>query len=318
VNVPLSAWFILMAGVLIMLAVDLLLHKKAHVISVKEAAIWSTIWVSLGIAVGIVIWIVYGGEYGAQYLSGYVIEKSLAIDNVFIWGVIFTYFNVPRQYQHRVLFLGIIGALVFRAIFIALGVVAIKQASWVLYIFGAFLIYSGYKMLKGADETLDPTDTKVYRLFNRFVPMTNEFKGEKFFTIENGKRLATPLLAVLVIIEFMDIVFAVDSIPAVFAVTEEPFLVFSSNALAILGLRAMYFLLADLMHRFIYLNQGLSIVLVWVGIKMIVSHAFFKIPTLLSLGVVVLVITISILLSLRATKGEKEKSDNGDADKTEV
>lgn len=301
-----------------MLAVDLLLHKKAHIISVKEAAIWSAIWISLGIAVGIVIWIVYGGEYGAQYLSGYVIEKSLAIDNVFIWGVIFTYFNVPRQYQHRVLFLGILGALVFRAIFIALGVVAIKQASWVLYIFGAFLIYSGYKMIKGTDETLDPTDTKIYRLFKRFVPMTNESKGEKFFTIENGKRLATPLLAVLVIIEFIDIVFAVDSIPAVFAVTEEPFLVFSSNALAILGLRAMYFLLADLMHRFIYLNQGLSIVLVWVGIKMIISHAFYKIPTLLSLGVVVLVITTSILLSLRATKGEREAANNGEADKREV
>jgi tellurite resistance protein TerC len=310
-NVPLSAWLILLGGVLLMLAVDLFLHKKAHVISMKEAAIWSTIWISLGLAVGVVIWVIYGGEYGAQYMSGYVIEKSLAIDNVFVWGVIFTYFGVERQYQHRVLFLGILGALVFRAIFIALGVVAIKQASWVLYIFGAFLIYSGYKMIKGADEKLDPTETKVYRAFKRLVPMSNEFKGEKFFTIENGKRVATPLLAVLVIIEFMDIVFAVDSIPAVFAVTEEPFIVFSSNALAILGLRAMYFLLADLMHRFIYLNQGLSIVLVWVGVKMIVSHAFFKIPTLLSLGVVVLVITTSIVLSLRATRNSKEVPDHG-------
>ena len=297
-----------------MLLVDLVMHRDAHVIKVKEAAIWSAIWVAIGLAVGGVIWWAYGQEFGLQYLAGYVIEKSLAVDNVFVWAVIFTYFAVPAKYQHRVLFLGVLGALVFRAIFIALGSALIASAAWVLYIFGAFLVITGLRMLVQRNEHIDPSKSKTLKLFRRFIPTTDEYDGQKFFTRKNGVRMATPLLAVLVVVEVTDIIFAVDSIPAVFAVTQEPFLVFSSNALAILGLRAMYFLLADLMHRFIYLKLGLSFVLVWVGIKMIVSHGFYKIPTAISLGIVIGIIAVSIIASLMATKGKPKPEPVGDAD----
>ena len=313
-NVPLWAWAALLGAVLLMLLVDLVLHRDAHVIKVKEAAIWSAIWVAIGLAVGGVIWWAYGQEFGLQYLAGYVIEKSLAVDNVFVWAVIFTYFAVPAKYQHRVLFLGVLGALVFRAIFIAAGSALIASAAWVLYIFGAFLIITGVRMLMQRNEHIDPSKSKTLKLFRRLVPTTDEYDGQKFFTRRNGVRMATPLLAVLVVVEVTDIIFAVDSIPAVFAVTQEPFLVFSSNALAILGLRAMYFLLADLMHRFIYLKLGLSFVLVWVGVKMIVSHGFFKIPTAISLGIVVGIIAVSIIASLMATKDKPKPAAAGDTD----
>ena len=313
-NVPLWAWAALLGAVLLMLLVDLVLHRDAHVIKVKEAAIWSAIWVAIGLAVGGVIWWAYGQEFGLQYLAGYVIEKSLAVDNVFVWAVIFTYFAVPAKYQHRVLFFGVLGALVFRAIFIAAGSALIASAAWVLYIFGAFLIITGVRMLMQRNEHIDPSKSKTLKLFRRFIPTSDEYDGQKFFTRRNGVRMATPLLAVLVVVEVTDIIFAVDSIPAVFAVTQEPFLVFSSNALAILGLRAMYFLLADLMHRFIYLKLGLSFVLVWVGIKMIVSHGFFKIPTALSLGVVIAIIAVSVIASLMATKGKPEPAAAGETE----
>jgi tellurite resistance protein TerC len=302
VDVSLWAWIALLVGVLAMLAVDLLMHRDAHVISLKEAGIWSGIWVAIGLAVGGVIWWAYGSEFGLQYFAGYVIEKSLAIDNVFVWAVIFGFFAVPRQYQHRVLFYGVVGALIFRAVFIAAGSVLIASASWVLYLFGAFLVLTGIRMLRQRNEHVDPSTSRTLRLFRRFVPTTDEYDGAKFLTRRNGILMATPLLAVLVLVEVTDIIFAVDSIPAVFAVTQEPFLVFASNALAILGLRAMYFLLADLIHRFVYLKAGLSLVLVWVGIKMIVGHSLLTIPTLVSLGVVVGIITVSIVASLVATK----------------
>jgi tellurite resistance protein TerC len=272
------------------------------VISVREAAIWSAIWVAIGLAVGGAIWAFYGSEFGMQYFAGYVIEKSLAVDNVFVWAVIFSYFAVPRQYQHRVLFYGVVGALIFRAIFIGAGSLLIASFAWILYVFGAFLIITGIKMLRQRNEHIDPSKSKTLRLFRRFVPTTDEYDGQKFLTRRNGVLMATPLLAVVVVVEVTDIIFAVDSIPAIFAVTQEPFLVFASNALAILGLRAMYFLLADLIHRFVYLKAGLSIVLVWVGIKMIVSHAWFKIPTAISLGVVIAIIAVSIIASLWSTR----------------
>jgi len=302
VDVSLWAWIALLVGVLAMLAVDLLLHRDAHVISVKEAGIWSAIWVAIGLAVGGVIWWLAGSEFGLQYFAGYVIEKTLAIDNVFVWAMIFSFFAVPRQYQHRVLFYGVVGALVFRAVFIGAGSVLIASASWVLYLFGAFLVLTGIRMLRRRNEHPDPSSSRTLRLFRKFVPTTDEFDGAKFLTRRNGVLIATPLLAVLVLIEVTDIIFAVDSIPAVFAVTQEPFLVFASNALAILGLRAMYFLLADLIHRFVYLKAGLSLVLVWVGIKMIVGHSLITIPTLLSLSVVLGIIAVSIVASLMATK----------------
>ena len=316
-DVALWVWGALIAGILAMLAVDLFMHRDAHVIGVKEAAVWSLIWVAVAVAVGGAIWWAYGTEFGLQYFAGYVIEKSLAIDNVFVWAMIFSYFAVPRQYQHRVLFYGVVGALVFRAIFIAAGSVLIASFAWVLYIFGAFLILTGIRMLIQRNEHIDPSKSKTLKLFRRFVPTTDEYDGQKFLTRRNGVLMATPLLAVLVLVEVTDIIFAVDSIPAIFAVTQEPFLVFASNALAILGLRAMYFLLADLIHRFVYLKLGLSLVLVWVGIKMIVSHAVFKIPTGISLGIVVAIIAVSIGASLWVSR-EKQAPDPTGADATDA
>jgi tellurite resistance protein TerC len=309
-DVSLIIWIALLVGILAMLLVDLLLHRDAHVISVREAAIWSAIWVAIGLAVGGAIWAFYGSEFGMQYFAGYVIEKSLAVDNVFVWAVIFSYFAVPRQYQHRVLFYGVVGALIFRAIFIGAGSLLIASFAWILYVFGAFLIITGIKMLRQRNEHIDPSKSKTLRLFRRFVPTTDEYDGQKFLTRRNGVLMATPLLAVVVVVEVTDIIFAVDSIPAIFAVTQEPFLVFASNALAILGLRAMYFLLADLIHRFVYLKAGLSIVLVWVGIKMIVSHAWFKIPTAISLGVVIAIIAVSIIASLWSTRRTATPEDD--------
>ena len=307
-DVSLWVWAALIAAIVAMLLVDLFMHRDAHEIRLREAATWSVIWVAIGLVVGVVIWWGYGSEFGLQYYAGYVIEKSLAVDNVFVWAVIFGYFAVPKQYQHRVLFYGVIGALVFRAIFIAAGSALIASAAWVLYIFGAFLILTGLRMLRQRNEHIDMSQSKTLRLFRRFVPTTDEYHGQRFWIRRNGVLLATPLLAVLVIVEVTDIIFAVDSIPAIFAVTQEPFLVFASNAFAILGLRAMYFLLADLMHRFVYLKLGLSFVLVWVGIKMIVSHAWVTIPTLLSLGIVVAIITASVVASLLATRSRPDEA----------
>jgi len=311
-DVSIWAWAALLVVVLVMLAIDLLMHRDAHEISVREAALWSAVWVSVGLAVGGVIWVVYGSEFGLQYLAGYVIEKSLAVDNVFVWALILAHFAVPKAYQHRVLFLGVIGALIFRAIFIAAGSAIIASAAWVLYLFGAFLVLTGIKMLVQREQHIDPGNTRTMRVFRRFVPTTDDYEGPKLVTRRNGVRMATPLLAVLVLIEVTDIIFAVDSIPAVFAVTEVPFLVFASNALAILGLRAMYFLLADLMHRFVYLKIGLALVLVWVGVKMIVSHGFFDIPTSLSLGVVVAILAVAVTASMLATRGAEPQVDRND------
>ena len=303
-------WLALIGAVLAMLLIDLLMHRDAHEIGLREAAVWSGIWVAVAVAVGAVIWWAYGSEFGLQYFAGYVIEKSLAVDNVFVWAVIFGFFAVPKQYQHRVLFYGVVGALIFRAIFIAAGSALIASAGWVLYVFGAFLILTGLRMLKQRNEHMDVSQSRTLRLFQRLVPSTQEYEGQRFFVRRNGALLATPLLAVLVVVEVTDIIFAVDSIPAIFAVTQEPFLVFASNAFAILGLRAMYFLLADLIHRFVYLKLGLSFVLVWVGIKMIVSHAWFKIPTALSLGIVIAIIAVSILASLWSTRrGESQEQE---------
>ncbi|TFD26338.1 TerC family protein [Cryobacterium cryoconiti] len=302
-NVPLYAWLAVFGVIAVMLAVDLFAHRKAHVIGVREAAVWSVIWVVIGIAFGAVIWVTAGAEFGQQYYAGYLIEKSLAVDNVFVWAIIFAAFAVPRQFQHRVLFLGVLGALVLRGIFIAAGAVLIENFSWILYVFAAFLIFTGYRMIRTRNEHAHPEKSPVLRIFRRFIPMTDAFHGQRFLVRKNGILLATPLLAVLVLVEVTDVVFAVDSIPAIFAVTSEPFIVFTANAFAILGLRAMYFLLADLMHRFVYLKIGLSLVLIWVGVKMLLLDVFY-IPTNVSLGVISLIIAVSVVLSLRATRGQ--------------
>jgi tellurite resistance protein TerC len=283
-------------------------HRHAHVIGVKEAAAWSGVWVAFGVGFGVLVWTVWGAEHGQQYFAGYLIEKSLAVDNVFVWAIIFSHFAVPRQYQHRVLFLGVLGALVFRGIFIAAGALLIQHFSWVLYVFAAFLLFTGYRMIRRRDEHLDPERSRVLRGFRRFVPMTGAYHGQKLLVRRDGVLLATPLLAVLVLIEVTDVVFAVDSIPAIFAVTDEVFLVFTANAFAILGLRAMYFLLADLIHRFVYLKTGLALVLIWVGLKMLLKIDLFYIPTPVSLAVVATIITVSIALSLRATRGQGRRA----------
>jgi tellurite resistance protein TerC len=311
VNVPLWAWFAVLGVILVMLAIDLFAHRKAHIIQFKEAAAWSALWVALGVGFGMVIWRFYGAEFAGQYYAGYLIEKSLAIDNVFVWAIIFSYFAVPREYQHRVLFYGVVGALVFRGAFIAAGSALIASFAWILYLFGAFLLITGYTMIKRRAEHIDPGKSRVVRIFKRLVPTTDEYHGQKFWIKQGGKWVATPLLLVLVLVETTDIIFAVDSIPAIFAVTQEPFLVFTANAFAILGLRAMYFLLADLMHRFKYLKLGLGLVLIWVGIKLVLQVDIYKMPTWLSLGVVAIIITVSIAASLYATRRGDQETEIG-------
>lgn len=302
-SVPLWAWFAVLGVILAMLVIDLVAHRKAHVIGVREAAAWSIVWVVFGVGFGVLVWSVWGAEFGQQYFAGYLIEKSLAVDNVFVWAIIFAAFAVPREYQHRVLFLGVLGALIFRGIFIAAGAALIENFSWILYVFAVFLIWTGRRMFRSRNDHVHPEKSRVLRLFRRFVPMTDAYHGQKFLIRKAGIVVATPLLAVLVLVEITDIIFAVDSIPAIFAVTSEPFLVFTANAFAILGLRAMYFLLADLIHRFIYLKIGLAFVLIWVGIKMLLLDVLY-IPTTISLAVVATIITVSIVASLRATRGQ--------------
>jgi tellurite resistance protein TerC len=308
VDVPLWVWLAVLGLIVVMLALDLFAHRDAHAIGVREAAGWSALWVATGVGFGIVVWAVWGADLGQQYFAGYLIEKSLAVDNVFVWAIIFTYFAVPREYQHRVLFLGVLGALVFRGVFIAAGSVVIASFSWVLYVFAAFLLYTGYRMLRQRNEHLDPEASRALRLFRRYVPMTDTYYGQRLLIRRGGTLLATPLLAVLVLVEVTDIVFAVDSIPAIFAVTDEPFLVFTANAFAILGLRAMYFLLADLIHRFVYLKLGLALVLMWVGVKMLLKVDVYYIPTMISLAVIVTILTVSVGASLRATRGQGRRA----------
>ena len=299
------AWGALFIFVLAMLFIDIFTNRGKDEITFKTAAIWSTIWIMCGIVVGGVIWAQWGSEYGLQYFSGYVIEKSLAVDNVFVWALLFAAFAIPRKMQRTILLYGVIGALIMRALLILGGSYLIKEFDWILYIFGAFLIYTGVKMFLQRDEHFDIESSKFYRLLKKRFKISSNFDGEKFFTKVDGVRYMTPLFLVLLLVEFMDLVFAVDSIPAIFAVTEEPFIVFASNALAILGLRALYFLISDLITKFKYLNEGLSVILSWVGVKMIVSHAFFKIPTTVSLAVIIAIIAVAVIASVRSSNDEK-------------
>jgi tellurite resistance protein TerC len=310
-------WLVLLGIIIALLLVDLLvIHREAHVIKTKEAAIESAAWISIGVGFSLVVWWWFGGQATGEYISGYLIEKSLSIDNVFVWALIMAYFKVPQKYQHRVLFWGIFGALVMRAIFIFAGVALIEAFDWILYVFGGFLLFTAVRMLVRGDEEFNPAESRFMRLVNRLVPSTNEYDDAHLFTRKHsggtGKLLATPLFAVLILIEFTDVIFAVDSVPAVLAVSHEPFIVFSSNAFAILGLRALYFLLADLHARFRYLQTGLAVILAFVGAKMIVQQAFgFHIQTYISLAVIGLILAISIGASLLWGG-----SDSGDHDDT--
>ncbi|MCC6671133.1 MAG: TerC family protein [Planctomycetes bacterium] len=284
--------------VLAMLALDLgVFHRKAHVVGFKEALGWSVVWVALALLFNAWLWATYGGQRGLEFLTGYLIEKSLAVDNIFVFLVVFSYFAVPAQYQHRVLFWGILGALVMRGVFIWLGAELLTRFHWMIYVFGGFLVLTGIKLALRNDEQMDPGRNPVVRLFRKWVPTTRRYHRDRFWVRRRGLWLATPLLLVLVLVEFTDVVFAVDSIPAIFAVTSDPFIVFTSNIFAILGLRSMYFLLAGVMHRFHLLKFGLAMVLVFVGTKMCLMGVY-KIPTALSLGVVAAILAGSVVASL--------------------
>ena len=297
-------WGVFVALVAVLLLVDVLvIHRRPHAVSFKEAAIESAVWISIGLSFTLVILVWQGGQAGGEYLAGYLIEKSLSIDNVFVWAVILSYFKVPPQFQFRVLFWGIFGALVLRAVFIFAGVALIERFDFVLYVFGALLLYSAFKIARHQEAEVDPEHSLVLRGVRKLVPSTGRYDGQKLFTRENGKRLATPLFAVLIMIESTDVVFAVDSIPAILAVSREEFIVFSSNAFAILGLRALYFCLAGMAGRFRYLNVGLGVILAFVGVKMLISEVY-HFPTYASLAVIAVVLTVAILASLRADKKE--------------
>jgi tellurite resistance protein TerC len=310
--VPLWAWLALVSVIAAMLIADLLIvHRNPHVISLKEAAIESAIWISIGLAFGLVLLAWQGGEAAGEYYAGFLIEKSLSIDNVFVWAVIFSFFAVPREYQFRVLFWGIFGALVLRGVFIFAGVSLIERFEWVLYIFGAFLLYTAWKIAHhDEDEQVDYNQNIAMRLVRRVVPTTDRYDGQHLFTREAGKRVATPLFAVLVLIEATDVVFAVDSVPAILAVSREPFIVFAANAFAILGLRSLYFLLGGMQGRFRYLNIGLGVILAFVGVKMLLVGDPFEVhlPTGVSLGVIAAVLAVSVVASLRAEARDEDRA----------
>ena len=297
-------WPVLLGVLAALLLLDILvIHRKAHVVHTKEAAIESAAWISVGLLFGLVMLWEFGGAAAGEYMGGYLIEKSLSVDNVFVWAVLFAHFKVPAQYQHRVLFWGIFGALAMRLGFIFAGVAIINSFKFTLILFGLFLLYSGIKLLQTHDEGFDPSDSRAMRVFHRFVPSTDELDGQKMFTRVNGRRLATPLLAVLVMVEITDVIFAVDSVPAVLAVTGEQYIAFASNAFAILGLRALYFLLADMRDRFQYLQTGLGVILSFVGVKMTISY-WWHMPIAASLSVIGLILTVSIVASVRAESAE--------------
>ena len=299
INVAAYWWIGLLALIAVLLLVDLLVvHRESHEVKTREAAIESVVWISIGLAFGLVVWWGFGGGAAGEYYSGYLIEKSLSVDNVFVWALILAYFQVPPKYQHRVLFWGIFGALMLRALFIFAGVALIERFDWVLYIFGGFLLFTAVKLVVSENDHVDPAKSKFLRLIHRVVPMHDELDGQRLFTRVNAKRLATPLFAVLLLIEMTDVLFAVDSVPAVLAVSHEQFVVFASNAFAILGLRALYFLLADMHARFSYLQEGLAIILAFVGVKMLIDE-WYHIPTWLSLLVIALVLVASVGFSLR-------------------
>jgi tellurite resistance protein TerC len=291
--------------VLAILALDLgVLHRKAEKVSLREAAVWSGIWVALSLCFALAVYFTMGKQSGLEFLTGYLIEYALSVDNIFVFVLIFSYFNVPEKYQHRVLFWGIIGALVLRGVMIVAGSALVTRFAWTLYIFGAFLVFTGLRMALQKDEAAyNPEHDPVLRLSRRLIPVTNEYQGDSFFVHtrdKDGKRgwAATPLFIVLLIVDTTDIIFATDSIPAIFAVTRDPFIVYTSNICAVLGLRALYFLLAGVVDKFVYLKLGLSLVLIFIGAKMLLEH-FVHIPIVASLGVVGAVLGMSILASMK-------------------
>jgi tellurite resistance protein TerC len=296
-------WIGFMVFVLVMLALDLgVFHRQAHVVTLKESLTWTAVWVTLALLFNVGVWYYAGAQKGLEFFTGYLIEKSLSVDNIFVFALLFSYFAVPLKYQHKLLFWGILGALVMRAVMIGAGVALITRFSWIIYIFGAFLILTGIKMIVKREEEIHPERNPVVRWFKKLMPVTSDYREDKFFVRENGIRMATPLFVVLLLVEFTDLIFAVDSIPAIFAVTTDPFIVYTSNVFAILGLRSLYFALAGVMDKFHYLKIGLGVVLTFVGVKMLLAHSPYKIDTLVSLGVIVLTLATAVVMSLLRPK----------------
>jgi tellurite resistance protein TerC len=294
--------------VLAMLALDLgVFHRKSHVVSVREALTWTGIWITLSLIFNLFIYYYFDKEKAIEFFTGYVIEKSLSVDNIFVIIMIFSYFNVPRAYQHKVLFWGVLGALVMRVIFIFAGIELIHKFHWLIYIFGGFLIFTGLKMLRSGDEKVDPERNPIIKLIRKAVPVTASFQGDNFFVKLRGHLWATPLFLVVVMIEVTDLIFAVDSIPAILAISDDPFIVYTSNVFAILGLRSLYFALSGIEKYFRFLKYGLSAILVFVGTKMCIMD-YYKIPVEVSLIVIASLLSISMLASVLIAK-PKEKEE---------
>lgn len=312
--IPATIWFWVgfIVFVLAMLALDLgVFHREAHEVRPAEAAIWTGVWVALALLFAAGLFVTYGHEVGLTFLTGYVIEESLSIDNIFVIVLIFEFFRVPKRAHHRVLFYGILGALVMRGLFIGLGAVLIARFHWILYLFGAMLVITGVRMAVKSDEEFDGNNNPIVRGVRRFLPLSRDYHGTRFFVVEAGRRMATPLLLVLILVEFTDLVFAVDSIPAIFGVTRDPFLVFTSNIFAILGLRSLYFLLAAVVDRFYLLKYGLAVILTFVGAKML-TEKWIDISIVVSLSIILGVLAISIAASMmwpkKAEVGEPSKN----------
>jgi len=302
-------WILFNLFVLAMLALDLgVFHRKTHEVKVKEALIWSAVWIALALVFNVILYFWQGHEKALEYLTGYLIEKSLSVDNLFVFIMIFSYFGVEARYQHKVLFWGIVGALVMRAIFIFSGVALINKFHWIVYIFGAFLIITGIRMAVKHDKEVHPERNPFIRLFRSIMPVTPYYDGERFFVKKSGRWYATPLVIVLLVVETTDVMFALDSIPAILAITVDPFIVYSSNVFAILGLRALYFALAGIMKMFEYLHYGLSVILVFVGIKMMISD-IYHLPVAVALGVIAAILLTSILASLIRPEKRAELRD---------
>jgi tellurite resistance protein TerC len=302
-------------AVFVMLMMDLgIFHRKAHALSLKEATLWSIFWVVVSVLFNIFILFWLGEEKALEFLTGYLLEKSLSADNIFVFAVLFNYFAVPAEYRHRVLFWGVVGAIVFRLTFILAGTALLKRFHWVVYVFGIIVIISGIKLLMRKEEKIVPERNPVLRLARRLLPITPTYHGQRFFVVHDGKVFATPLMLVLLVIESTDIVFAIDSIPAIFAITRDPFIVFTSNVCAILGLRALYFLLEGMIRLFRYLDEGLAVILVFIGVKMLLSE-FYKIPVWVALGFVAVVLAIAITLSLvvKEAKAHADPQSDGGA-----
>jgi tellurite resistance protein TerC len=310
-DTPLWAWAACVAVIALALALDLFVfHRHAHVVSLREAAFASLGWVALGIAFGVAVWLWGSAESGQEYFAGYLIEKALSVENVFVFALVLRYFAVPPENQHRVLFLGVLGALILRGGFIAGGKALLDSFHWMIYVFGAFLVLTALRMATQDEISVDPARNPLLKALRRVLPMTDEYEGQRFWVRRAGRLMATPMLAVLVAVETTDVVFAVDSIPAIFAVTTDTFVVFTSNAFALLGLRALYFLLAGAMMRLTYLKAGLAAVLALVGVKMLITD-LYKMPIAISLGAIAAILTVAITASLwKAGRTEAPESES--------